>query len=259
MKDYKSCTVVMTTYSNNDFTNASVWALRRFYPDIKIIFADGHPTIPFSAGYQMWENDDEGKVDNSRLVWLPGACTEDCRNAAMALVDTEYGLLMDNDVKVIASDAIPLCLEVFEKHLKAAATGWYGLVVTDWYRHKAYVGTEFFDHINLDATQATFSLHRTDVYRAVGGMPKQPFWDGCPPDILEGYHPAYMGDFTICRRYAEAGFEIISPRKTLPILHWTQAIAWQKDKEMDSIAKWVQDNATHTRINPLNDWRYDER
>ena len=34
--------VVMTTYANEDFTRASVWALRRFYPDIRIVFADGH-------------------------------------------------------------------------------------------------------------------------------------------------------------------------------------------------------------------------
>ena len=39
MKDKVTC--IITTYGNFDFTAATVWALRRFYPELRIILADG--------------------------------------------------------------------------------------------------------------------------------------------------------------------------------------------------------------------------
>ena len=246
--DYQQCTVVMTTYGNADFTNASVWALRRFYPNLRVIFADGHPVQPF----QSWPT-----TGDFGLVWLPGACTEDCRNAAVACVETPYVLFMDNDCKVIGPDAIPLCLEAFTEYPKCAASGWYGLVVKDWERREAYVGTDFTDHMQLDATQATFSIHATDVYRTVGGMPKEPFWPSVPKELwLDVKLPAYTGDFTICREYKKALWEVVSPRKALPILHWTQAVAWMSDaKSTKPFDTWWAANTTHIRISPLNRWR----
>ena len=243
-------TVVMKTYSNSDFTNASVWAIRRYHPAIRVIFADGHPTEPFRE-----KIDSPWKREN--LVWIPGASTEDCQNAAVSLVDTEYTLLMDNDCKVISPEALPLCVEALEKWDDVAASGWYGLVVKDWGNREAYVGTDFTDHLELDATQATFSVHRTDMYKAVGGMPKTPFWPSVPTNLWEGKHlSAYTGDYTICTAYRDIGLRVVSPKKAVPVLHWSQAIAWQRGSKAQSpFDEWWLKNCTHTKVNPLNDWK----
>lgn len=248
MNDIKDVTAIITTYANSDFTNACVWALRRYYPDLRIIFADGHPTEPFNPGW--WDS-----VPNTSLVWAPGACTEDCRNAAVGLVDTPLTLFMDNDAKVIGPEALPLCLEVFNKFDSVAATGWYGLVVDgDHSSRRAWVGTEFTDHMPLSATQATFSLHSTEAYRSVHGMPKTPFYDGVPEELWKNVKlPSYTGDFSICRTYLEAGFRVMSPKKTLPILHWTQAVAWMHgSKAAGPFDTWWLANTYHTRVAPLN-------
>lgn len=235
-------TAVMKTYSNHDFTNAAVWAFHRFYPDIRIIFADGHPTDPYAS---------------TDLVWLPDAPCEYCQNAAIANVDTPYVLLMDNDTKVISPDALPLCLEALERDPQCAASGWYGLVIADEAACTAYVGTEYSEPMELDATQAAFSVHRTAYYREVGGMPLRPFWN-VPEDLWKAVRPSpgYGGDLTLCRLYKEAGYNITSPRKAIPILHWGQAIEWQPNsKSKQDFDKWWFANTHHIRCNPLNSWR----
>jgi hypothetical protein len=246
-------TCIMKSYGNPNFTQAAVWALRRYYPDIRVIFADGHPGDPFNPGWL----DDAPKLKNTELVWIPEASCEEVQNAAMALVETPYALLMDNDTKVIGKDALPLCLEAFEKFSRCAASGWYGLLVKDWDTRTAYVGTEFTDHMDLHATQAAFSVHDVHTYRKVGGMPKAPFWD-VPQELWVNVKPTpgFGGDLTLCRRYTNHDYRIISPRATVPVLHWGQAVEWMPNaKGQTAFDQWWHANTHHIRISPLNRWQ----
>lgn len=243
---FKDVTVVMKTYGNHDFTRASTWALRRYYPNLRVIYADGHPEDPFPAG----------EVENSQLVWVPEGSCEDCNNTAVSLVDTPFTLLMDNDTKVIGKDALPLLMETLRDNFDCAASGWYGLKIKDESTMTAYVGTDFTDHMVLDATQAAFSLHWTDAYLAVGGMPMEPFWP-VPPKLWKGVKPTpgFGGDLTLCRLYKEAGYEVISPKRGIPVLHWGQAVEWMPgSKGKSPFDKWWFSHVNHIRCNPLNDW-----
>lgn len=237
-----SVTVIMKTYGNHDFTNAASWALRQFYPGIQIIYADGHPQTPYGA------------LD---LVWIPGAPCETCQNAAMTLVETDFVLLMDNDTRVLHEDAIPLCLEALQRWPDVAASGWYGFIEVDPETFTAYVGTEYTDHLELSATQAAFSIHRVSAYRDVGGMPIEPYWD-VPKHLWKEkrWTPGYAGDLTICKRYRAAGYRIVSPKRTVPILHWGMAIEHlEGSKGKQPFEQWWYSETNHIRVNPLNNWR----
>ena len=239
----EDCTVVMTTYGNHDFTRAATWALRRYHPDIRIIYADGHPTDPFSPA--------KHEKKHNLLVWSPGEPTEVCRNnAILSWVPTDYILLMDNDVKVISSSALIQLMEVFERYPDTDATGWYGLVLDPHQSRQAYVGTRFAGIMDIDATQASFSLHRRSSYVGVGGMPLRPIYD-IPEGILtpKSYH--HGGDFAICLSYDH----VRTPASEIPLIHWTHANRWMDDGSRDrSFDDWWDANTTHIKVDPLNNW-----
>jgi len=231
-------TVIMTTYGNHDFTRAATWALRRYYPSIRIIYADGHPTDPFPS--PQWTT-----------VWIPEEPTEVCRNRAVNLVDTDYILLIDNDVKVIDPSALYLLMEVFEKYPDTDASGWYGLVLDPHESRQAYVGTRFAGIMDIDATQASFSLHRRSSYVDAGGMPLRPIYD-IPEGILtpKSYH--HGGDLAICLSYDH----VRTPASEIPLIHWTHANRWMDDGSRDrSFDDWWDANTTHIRVDPLNNWK----
>ena len=50
---------------------------------------------------------------------------------------------MDNDCKVIAKEALPLLVDVLEKHPLCACTGAYAVKVLDWQKMIALTGTVF--------------------------------------------------------------------------------------------------------------------
>ena len=230
-------TVVMTTYGNHDFTRAATWALRRYYPSIRIIYADGHPTDPFPS--PQWTT-----------VWIPEEPTEVCRNRAVNQVKTDYILFMDNDVKVISSSALIQLMEVFEEYPDTDASGWYGLVLHPHESRTAYVGTTFQGIMDIDATQVSFSLHKRSSYVRVGGMPLHPIYD-VPEEILTPGRPSYGGDYAICLSYDH----VRSPEREIPILHWAHANRWMDDASRDrSFDDWWEENTTHIRVDPLNDW-----
>lgn len=236
-------TVVMTTYANSDFTNASTWALRRFYPNLRVVYVDGHPTSPF--GNTRWPN--------TQVVWSPGATINECFRQGVTHVTTPYVLFMDNDVKVTHPDAIPLALEAFDVYPKCAVSGWYALKVTDWGTRTAIVGTDFTHHTLVDAIQATFCVHDVAKWRDVGGFPWEPFWD-IPPDLWvdkEDSIPGCTGDYAICKHYTAKGWDIVTPRKPIPLLHWTQAICWYNRKDETPFDKWYHTHTNHRRVSPF--------
>jgi hypothetical protein len=233
----------MTTYGNSDFTNASIWALDRYHPHMRVVIVDGHPTAPY-------------RHPDCAYVWIPDANAEDCRNAGATLVRTSHMLCMDNDVKVISPDAVPLLCETLTKFPDAAATGWYGIKVKNWKRREAYVGSTFTGHMLLDATQCSFSLHDIDRWRAVGGVPRMPFYPNIPKRLWANRDDVagVTGDFAICNRYRAYGWTIVSPAKTIPIIHWTHATHWMPgNKGETDFDRWWHTHVHHTRLDLLNE------
>ena len=233
-------TVMMTTFGNPDFTRSATWALRRYYPRMRIIYADGHPTTPFTP-------DEKGD-----LVWMPGASTEECRNAASTLVETPFLVDMNNDTKVLTPEALDLCMEVMDTYPWCAATGYYGIIVTDWAKREGLVGTEFDGHTALSAVNGIFALHRVLAWRDVGGMPtKKAFYPGVPPEVMTG-KSGNTGELTLCTHYWNTKWTVMSPKKALPILHWGYAVEWMPGaKGTQPFDKWWLTNTHHTRRNPL--------
>lgn len=240
---HKLVTIVMTTMKNDDFTNASVWSIRRFYPKVKIIFADGDrgPWLtPKCKPYQ--------------IVRVPEGSAEDLRNAATVLVETPYTLFMDNDVKVLGEGAIELLLESFCDCADCAQSGAYGVKVANWRDRHAWVGTIFTDHMSVDAMPCYFSLHSTEAFHRVGGFPKEWFYDSVPKKYCFEEDPTlagYSGDFTITRQYRSIGRIAYTPKERVPVLHWGQAtLWWNKPRPVEN---WWYKNCKHRRIDPLND------
>lgn len=250
MTHEEQVTVIMTTYGNPDFTRSATWALRRYWPKMRVIYADGHPTEPFgvASGFP-WRHERPPDTD---LVWLPGMSTEECRNAAATLVDTPYLIDMNNDTKVLTPEALDLCMEVMDTYPRCAVTGYYGIIVTDWEKRKGLVGTEFDGHTQLSAINGIFALHSVDAWRLVGGMPtKEAFYPGVPPEVMTG-KCGNTGELTLCTNYRESGWNVISPRKALPIIHWGYAVEWMPNaKGTQPFDKWWGENTHHTRCNPL--------
>lgn len=238
----ETTTVIMTTFLNHDFTRSATWALRRYYPHMRIIYADGHPHTPFLP--------DVGKGE---VVWIPGGSTEECRNAAATLVTTPFLVDMNNDTKVLTPEALDLCMEVMTTHPRCAVTGYYGIIVTDWEKREGLVGTEFDGHTDLSAVNGIFALHRVEAWRSVGGMPtKEAFYPGVPPELMMG-KCGNTGELSLCSAYWESEFwKVISPKKALPILHWGYAVEWMPGaKGTQPFDKWWLANTKHTRRNPL--------
>lgn len=242
----KLITIVMTTFDNLDFTLASIWAIISFYPDVRIILADGGSSIEITEKMR----DLSLKNDSVDFLQYYNGQIEDCRNMCAAIVDTEFIIFMDNDTKVLGREAIPLLLEVMDEDV--AQTGAYGVKIHDYSKEIAFVGTEFTSSMELDASPCTFGLHRAKAYKQVGGMPKEWLYDR-PKEYIPETVPGYNGDIMISFLYHKAGWRVVSPNQRIPILHWGQANRWMhREKPMDDYSKY---NSTHIRCNPLNDYK----
>jgi hypothetical protein len=260
LSDVREVTVVMTTFNNNDFTKASLWSIRRYHPEIKIILTDGGSEPQNYAELIKLVKADK----NLYITQFIGGSTEECRNIAATLVNTKYILFMDNDVKIIGERAISILIDAIERKNNVAQTGAYGIKVIDWKNIKAYVGSEFNDYMEIDASPCYFSLHKTSAYRMAGGMPKEWFYD-LPKDLTKLWDqafkelgksgPGYTGDFTISKYYKKQGWRILSPRETVPVIHWTQANRWFTDITQNrALENWWHENINHIKCEPLNDW-----
>jgi len=242
MKD--KVTVVMTTFNNWDFTRACAFAFKEYYPDIRIIFADGGSTDGTATGWNKFADD---------MVMLPDGKIEDCRNAAAAIVDTPFILTMDNDTKVIGKEALPLLLEVMEEKKDAAETGAYCVKVIHEFR-RDYCSRVFNATMECDWCPAYFTLHRTKAWREVGGQPKEYYYMQPPFERSEKakrYNNG--GDASIAKYYQKAGWKIYTPRKEVPVLHFVRA-AWWNVRENEKSSNWWRDEFEHNPTMPLNDW-----
>lgn len=239
-------TMIMTTYNNFDFTSVCCVVFRRYYPDVKIILADGGSTDRTLTDYKDFAE---------QLVYIPEGYIEDCRNTAAVLVDTPYLLTMDNDVKIIGKDALPLLYEVFEKYPDAAQTAAYCVKVANFKEKRGYCSDIFDGNMEVDWCPAYFSLHKTEAWRKVYGQPKE-YYYGDPP-FERGIEKQYNngGDASISKYYQRVGYKIYSPKEKVPVLHFVGAAWWSTDMRTSD---WWAKNHTHIRVNPLNDWRKNE-
>ena len=236
-------TVVMTTYNNHDFTSACCRVFRRYYPDIRIILADGGSTDKTVEDWNEYADD---------FVFYPGGYIEDCRNAAAALVDTAYLLTMDNDVKVIGKEALPLLLESIQLRDDIAQVGTYCTKVVDYEKRKAYCSRIFTEPMQVSWCPAYFCLHKTEAWKKAGGMPKEWYY-GNPPFERKEKEKKYNngGDGSISLYYEKEGWKIYSPAKEVPVLHFVGAAWWSTNMD---ISIWWAAEHTHIPIKPLNDW-----
>ena len=248
MVNIKKVTMIMTTYNNWDFTSACCRVFRNYYPDVRIILADGGSTDNTTKNWTQVAND---------FVYIENGKIEDCRNAAAVLVDTPYLLTMDNDVKIIGKEALPLLVETLDKFPDAAETGAYCVKVVDYFGKKGYCSRQFTDHMQASWCPAYFTLHRTWMWRKVYGQPKR-YYYGDPPFERGEKEKRYNngGDACISYEYEQNNFSIITPRKEVPVLHFVGAAWWSTDMKT---SKWWADEHTHIPINPLNDWEKYEK
>jgi GT2 family glycosyltransferase len=162
-------TVVMTTYNNNDFTKASVWSIKKFYPKLRIILADGGSSI----------NNYEELISLSKkdifldVVQFYDGYSEDCRNMASSLVETEFILFMDNDTKLLSNSAIDLMVETMDENECIAQTGAYAIGFVDKENYFSFIGKNFNASIEADGFSSYFSLHRKKFFDEVKGFPKE--------------------------------------------------------------------------------------
>jgi Glycosyl transferase family 2 len=236
----REVTIIMITFNNFDFTRACVWALRRYYPKMRVILADGgsEATEYFKL---MTLGCDVIQVYNGTL--------HECDNAAAALVRTPFFLTMDNDVKVISPDAIPLMLEPMRTPNVATVVA-YAVKVRDWKKRIAWVGTNFTSSVECDAGVRYFQLHRTELFRCIGGFPHRFFYPETPkrfdPYMLKrGCH----GDLAISQVYAEhGGWLTVTAPRTVPILHWAHA---KQKGEREEYEIWNSSHTTNERLDPF--------
>ena len=250
MEEYKNITIVQTCYRNIDFVLASLWSVNRFFK-IKVIIADGDANRP----------DQEKLLSNVRkftnldvdYISCSGSYTEDARNEAVKLVDTEYILFMDSDVKLITPRSIPILYNVFENNDNdVVQTGVYFAKVINLEKRMSFVSTTSNSYMEADFMPCYFSMHKTDAYRAVGGMPKEFFYP--MPNWFEA-ESTYNGDFTITRKYQEKNFRAITPIiKEDVCLHWTQSTLWLLPEIDRPGERWYYDNVKHIRVNPFDDY-----
>ena len=239
-------TIVITTYNNNDFTRCCLWAIRNFFPNIKIILVDG-------GTEDLAELKKIAKENKADLIILYDYPTEHCRNAAVSIVKTPLVLFMDNDTKILSKNALFLSLDVFIKFDNVAQTGAYALKIIDKESSIGYVGNEFTDHLEVTGFSAYFSLHKVDLYKKVGGMKINEFIYPVPKELWEGKRqPGWTGDFNIGNYYSMQGLKSITPKEKLPVLHWGKSYRAISD---DPVNDWCYENWKNIRCNPLNDWQ----
>lgn len=240
----KEITIIMSTYYNYDFTTASIFSIRLFYPNIRIILADGGSTDKTLLLC---------KEQNVDLISIPGASSEDCRNAAATLAETPFILFMDNDVKPLGSQAIPLLLEPMEDQ-RVAQTAAYCIKVIDRKNRKSFISTIFNGIMECDFAQGYFCLHRKKAWQQIGGFPKEWYFDGMSEfsDMTDAkYYNG--GDLTISKHYCANGWKVVTPRERVPVLHWGKA-AWWGPAGDQKVISWWDKNMHFKRIEPLNDW-----
>lgn len=272
-------TVIMTTYNNLDFTKAAFSEIVKYYPYMRVIFADGGSTdgthqwfhdlieLPDNFGNSRTESIGGGYctihlgvqiTKQYRMVTLPHACTEECRNAAFQLVESPYVLFMDNDTKILDETAIEILYDTLNQDSFngriIAQTGAYAVKVISYKDRVAFVGTEFNDNMVVDAMPSYFSMHVSESYRHVGGMPKRYFYDiPSAVKMQELDPPGYSGDFSITQEYLTLMQVAITPKQRVPVLHWSQPNRnWNKPRPVED---WWYKNCRHIRCNPLNNWK----
>ena len=262
MKEIKDrVTIVMTAHAADAFAQASIYSIRQYYPGMRIILADSG----YLGGAPVWRNSDAERRNRdlereTDTIVMPGMCAEDCRNAAAALVETQFILFMDDDVKILGPDSIEILIAAIEEVAGSVQTGAYCLKVTDWLQRKGYVSTVFDRAMAVDACPCYFSLHTTAPFLSVGGMPKHDTF--YPADSESDIYThvqrndlaGYGGDFVISNRYKHEGLLITSPRERVAVLHWGQRFRVRSKTDLKSrfLEDWWYKNTTHVRCDPLN-------
>jgi hypothetical protein len=184
LNDTNITAVITIRKGTGNTTKAALRMFRAHYPKLRVIFAGTHtvtPDLPNGAVYIKCFNQQ----------------SEECARAAAALVDTEFILFMDNCAKVTGAEALPLLVDSFDYELQCACSGAYAYKYLSAEPLKVAIGTNFSGHCYVDGFSEAFSLHRTDCYREVGGL---------PPD----------GD--IGRLYTELGYECVTPKRAVPVI-----------------------------------------
>lgn len=242
----KLITVVMGSFNNWDFTKASVASFKRYYPDVRIILADGGSTDATLTSYK------ENGIDD--IVVIVDGNSEDCRNAAAVLVDTPYILTMDNDVKVVYERALPLLYEVFEEFPDAAQTGVYCMKVADFDKRLAYCSDEFSGHMECDKTNGYFCLHKMEAWKKVYGLQKEWYYENPPyQPTKEEKNYSHGGDLTVSKCYQKIGYKIYTPKEKVPVIHWVHATPTLIGKDKN-FQEWWKKTHSYIRVNPLNKW-----
>ena len=217
----KNVTIIMHTYNNIDFTRASIAAIRSFYPDIPVILADG--------------GSDEFPTDmHNRVVYVVDGTYEECANAAVSLVETEYFINMNQNVRLMGHAIEPL-VEVMDWDV--ACTGAYCVKVLDYDKREALCGIRFSKSVDVDAVSGYFSLHNTSHFREIGGYPHAHKFYKVPLDFDPRVECA--SDLSICKLYRERNLRVMSPATTIPVLHWPRASKPTEYRE------WWVENTNH--------------
>ena len=241
-------TIVMPVRGGLDFTKASVYSVRKFYPSIHIILSSGAGKPSDLDGLRLFA-DEELRID--LLAAFEPLLYEDSVNMAAALVDTEFFLIMNNSVKLdYPGDQIEDLLEVMHEE-DVAQSGAYGVVTVDWAGRKSYVGTDFTRSMQVSAISGYFAIQRTALFRKLGGLDKAHYYSGVPAEFVTHF----SSDLALSTKFRRAGYKVVTPRRTLKLTHWTAS----SPRNDNPYRTWWYNTTFHIRISPLNNWKdYEE-
>jgi len=246
MIDVKDVTATIQIGKHPDFAEATLASWREAYPDMPIVAAmwDVYAWECQASRYQDY--------DLERLIHMPGCTSEEVRNAMAFLVRTPWMLILDDDVKCLSKDALPILMEAMMQGPDVDITGAYGAFIRG---KEMIVGKDFCEHVAVDFMPGYCTLQATSRFIEARGWPHRFVSSAVPVEwqrhaeerrFLKGC----TGDFTYClNQYC------LTPRVPVPVLHWGR-VKWvgepRTGSKDEAVADWWTANMKVTRVSPFS-------
>lgn len=226
-------TAVYFTYNTPDFTKASIASLRRWFSG-EIMLFNG--------------STDSGVLDipDVTIINRPGMSWLDRMALIPSFIHTKYILFSDTDAKM-TRNCLPEMVELLESDDKIGMTAAYACKTIDHGKKQMAFSTVFSEHMEVEGFIGWFSLVRTQAFIDSGGLKVEKYYDE-PDEILA--HGSRL-DLTFCKRMRGKGWKLVTPAKSLDVLHWLHASGGFDD---NIFSTWCRENCDHRRCDPLNDW-----
>jgi GT2 family glycosyltransferase len=226
-------TAVLFTYNTPDFTKSCIASFRRWFKGEVVLFNGSS-----SSGIL--------DIPDVTIINRPGSEWIERINLLPKYVKTKYALLMDTDTKM-TRNCIPEIVELLESDEKIGMTAAYACKSVDKERHQMAFSTVFNGHMEVEGFIGWFSLIRVQAFIDAEGLKVEKYYDE-PDEILK--HGSRL-DLTFCKRMIDKGWKLITPSKSLDVIHWLHASGGFDDSVF---SEWCRNNSDHRKCDPLNNW-----